>query len=371
MNISGAATLDGTDQYRKRFTGKLADDHFRQACGLHVSSIGIGTYLGNHDDETDQQYRQAIVRAVQLGSNVIDTAINYRCQRSERSVGAAMRQLIDLGYQRSEIIVATKGGFLPFDGAPPADPRAYFEQHFVGTGLATASEIVAGYHCMTPRYLVHQLDCSLRNLGLDCIDLYYVHNPETQLSKIGRQEFDSRLQQAFAALEEAVAAGKIRMYGMATWNGYRNPTDAKDYLSLEHTVSLAEQAGGRDHHFKVIQLPLNLAMSEALSSVNQRAGGNDVTPLAAAQVLDIAVMCSASILQGQLARTLPDMIRDTFPGLSTDGQRALQFVRSTPGVTTALVGMKQMSHVEENLRTALLPPAPWEQYSRLFAAAVQ
>jgi aryl-alcohol dehydrogenase-like predicted oxidoreductase len=219
--------------------------------------------------------------------------------------------------------------------------------------------------------LIHQLDCSLRNLGLECIDLYYVHNPEMQLSKVDRQEFDSRLQQAFAALEEAVTAGKIRMYGTATWNGYRNPNDAKDYLSLEHMISLAEQAGGKNHHFKAIQLPLNLGMSEALSSVNQRAGGNDVTLLAAAQILDTAVMCSASILQGQLARTLPDIVRDTFPGLTTDGQRALQFVRSTPGVTTALVGMKQMSHVEENLRTALLPPAPWEQYSRLFANPVQ
>jgi aryl-alcohol dehydrogenase-like predicted oxidoreductase len=371
MNISGAATLDGTEGYRKRFTGKIPDDHFRQACGLHVSSIGIGTYLGNHDDETDQQYRQAIVRAVQSGSNVIDTAINYRCQRSERSVGAAMKDLIALGYRRNEIIIATKGGFLPFDGVPPADPRAYLEQHFVGTGLATASEIVGGCHCMTPRFLVHQLDCSLRNLGLECIDLYYIHNPEMQLSKVDRQEFDSRLQQAFSALEEAVSAGKIRMYGTATWNGYRNVNDAKDYLSLEHMLSLAEQAGGKNHHFKVIQLPLNLGMSEALSSVNQRAGGNDVTLLAAAQILDTAVMCSASILQGQLARTLPDIVRDTFPGLTTDGQRALQFVRSTPGVTTALVGMKQMSHVEENLRTALLPPAPWEQYSRLFANPVQ
>jgi aryl-alcohol dehydrogenase-like predicted oxidoreductase len=67
-----------------------------------------------------------------------------------------------------------------------------------------------------------------------------------------------------------------------------------------------------------------------------------------------------------LTRNLPDMIRETFLGLETDGQRALQFVRSTPGVTTALVGMKEMSHVKENLKTACVPPSPWEQYSKLF-----
>ena len=77
-------------------------------------------------------------------------------------------------------------------------------------------------------------------------------------------------------------------------------------------------------------------------------------------------MCSASVLQGQLTHNLPDVIRDTFQGLETDGQRALQFVRSTPGVTTALVGMKQLSHVDENLTTARVPPASWEQYSKLF-----
>ena len=366
MKLSGAATPEGTDRYRKRFAGKIPLEHFRQTQGLWISSIGIGTYLGNHDDATDRQYQKAIVRAVESGCNVIDSAINYRCQRSERAIGAALKELASRGYGRDEVAIATKGGFLPFDGAPPKDPRRYFEETFVGTGLATASEIVGGYHCMTPRYLINQLDCSLRNLDVECVDLYYVHNPESQLGKVTRQEFNSRLGQAFEALEQAVAAGKIRMYGTATWNGFRNSATANDYLSLAQTVALAEKAGGKDHHFKVIQLPLNLGMSEALSNVNQPVAGKESTLLEAAQELNVAVMCSASVLQGQLTRNLPDIIRATFHGLDTDGQRALQFVRSTPGVTTALVGMKQASHVEENLKTARVPPAPWEQYSKLF-----
>lgn len=368
MRLPGSATPEGTDRYRKRFDGKIPLEHFRQTQSLWMSSIGIGTYLGNYDDATDQAYHQALVRAVETGCNVIDSAINYRLQRSERSIGTALKELAAKGYHRDEIVLATKGGFIPFDGTPPKDTRRYFEETFIKPGVALPSDLT-GSHCMTPKYLMNQLDCSLRNLDVACIDIYYVHNPETQLGAVTREEFDNRLLNAFKAMEEAVAAGKIRMYGIATWNAFRNEASAKDYLSLAEVVALGESAGGKNHHFKVVQLPLNLGMSEALSSTNQRVQGKEMTVLAAAQALDITVMCSASVLQGQLTRNLPSIISETFEGMETDGQRAIQFVRSTPGVTTALVGMKQLSHVEENLRTARVAPASWEQYSKLFQSA--
>ena len=366
MNLPGWATTAGTERYRQRFAGNIPLEQFPQFQGLWLSSIGIGTYLGNHDSDTDRLYHDAIVRAVESGSNVIDSAINYRFQRSERSIGTALKELAVRGFNRDAIVLATKGGFLPYDGAPPTDARSYFQETFVQPGIATAADVVSNCHCMTPAYLLNQLDGSLRNLDVECIDIYYVHNPETQLDKIPRDDFNDRLVKAFAALESAVAAGKIRMYGTATWNGYRSAPTAKDYLSLNEVVELAAKAGGANHHFKVIQLPFNLGMTEALSSNNQQVGGKPLTALAAAQALGIAVITSASILQGQLTHDLPAMIGDTFPGLATDGQRALQFVRSTPGVTSALVGMKQVKHVEENLTTARVAPATWEQYSKLF-----
>jgi aryl-alcohol dehydrogenase-like predicted oxidoreductase len=369
MTPPNFATPEGTERYRKRFAGILAPEHFRALQGLWVSSIGAGTYLGNYDEATDAQYHQAVVGAVESGCNVIDTAINYRCQRSERSIGTALKELAQKGYGRDELMIATKGGFLPFDSMPPSDPKNYILKTFVESGVAAAADIVGGYHCMTPRYLLNQLESSLSNLDLECVDIYYVHNPESQLGKISAEEFDARLVNAFEAFEQAVARGKLRLYGTATWNAYRNPPEAKDYLSLAHVVSLAERAGGKDHHFRIVQLPLNLGMTEALSNANQQIDGKSVTLLEAAQHLGVTVMCSASVLQGQLTRNLPDLIRDTFEGLETDGQRALQFVRSTPGVTTALVGMKQLNHVEENLKTARIPPAPWEQYSKLFQTA--
>jgi aryl-alcohol dehydrogenase-like predicted oxidoreductase len=368
MKIPGAATIDGTERYRKRFNDRVAPEHFRHAQELWLSSIGIGTYLGNYDDATDQEYHQAIVHAVESGCNVIDSAINYRLQRSERAIGTALKELATKAYNRDEIVVATKGGFIPYDGTPPKDAKGYIESTFIQTGLASAADIIAGCHCMTPAYLLDQLDASRRNLDLECIDIYYVHNPETQLGKISKDEFNRRLVAAFEAMEGAVESGKVRMYGVASWNAFRGEPDAKDYLSLPEVVGLAEQAGGKNHCFKVIQLPLNLGMSEALSNANQPLHGHQHTLLETAQELGITVMCSASVLQGQLTKNLPPIIQETFTGLETDGQRALQFVRSTPGVTTALVGMKQQKHVDENLRTARIAPAAWEQYSKLFQA---
>src|SRR5262245_6842436 len=116
--VEGRATREGTARYRARF-GRLAPDHFLEVRGLWVSSIGIGTYLGEPDASDDAGYRDAVIAAVKSGCNVIDTAINYRFQRSERSVGEALRSLFADGFSRDEIVVATKGGFIPFDGGYP------------------------------------------------------------------------------------------------------------------------------------------------------------------------------------------------------------------------------------------------------------
>lgn len=367
MTIGGWATPEGTDAYRRRLAGRVAADHFRRHQELWMSSIGIGTYLGHHDDRDDGRYRQAIVRALSLGCNVIDSAINYRCQRSERAVGAALAEAIRSGLvSRAEVVIATKGGFVPFDGAPPLNPPAYFDATFVRPGIMAPVDLVAGCHCMTPRYLADQLERSRGNLGLECIDIYYLHNPETQLDEVPREEVHARIKAAFAFLEACVAQGEIRMYGTATWNAYRTPPESPDHLSLAELARMAREVGGEGHHFRVIQLPFNLGMPEALVHANQPVDGETVSVLDAAERLGITVMASASIYQGNVARNLPAFVGECLPGLATDAQRAIQFVRSTPGLGVALVGMKQVAHVDENLKTAEVPPAPLEQYQRLF-----
>ena len=365
MPLIGRATTDGTEKYCKRFP-QAAAGHFRRAQDLSLSSIGIGTYLGQPDEETDRRYTEAVVRAVELGANVIDTAANYRFQRSERSIGEALRLLANRDFARGELVICTKGGYLPFDGAPPRDARQYVEENFIRTGIAGWGDIAGGAHCMTPRYLEHQLDQSLHNLGLDCIDVYYVHNPESQLSAVSREEFWNRLQAAFEFLESAAGDGKLAHYGIATWNGFRANPDAREYHSLETMVTLAREAGGENHHFRFIQLPVNLAMPEALAFQNQMVDGKYLSTLDAAEALGINVVASGSLLQGQMARGLPEAIRELLGSLATDAQTGIQFVRSTPGVTTALIGMSQVSHVEENLKLLEVEPAAAESLMSLF-----
>ena len=109
-------------------------------------------------------------------------------------------------------------------------------------------------------------------------------------------------------------------------------------------------------------------MTEAFTRANQRVKDRVVSVLEAARQLGVSVMASASLHQGQLTK-LPPMIAEYIPGLTTDAQRALQFVRSTPGIETALVGMKTSAPVEENAKVGAVPPIPWEQFQRLFSAA--
>ncbi len=371
MTIPGCATLEGTTRYRERFKDNAALGHFRQQQDLWLSSIGVGTYLGNADDETDVRYAAAITRALELGANVIDTAANYRFQRSERSIGKALRNLTETQvFARDEIIVCTKGGYLPFDGAPPRDIRRYVEETFVKPGIAGFEDMVGGSHCMTPSYLQNQLQQSLSNMNLECVDVYYIHNPESQLGQVSEEEFYVRLRAAFESLEKSRALGKLKFYGVATWNGFRVPpsSDASSgYHSLARMVEIANELGGESHGFRFIQLPFNLAMPEALTLNNQIVDGQPVSTLEAAAALGVTVISSASIFQGRVAQGLPKDLREALGSLPSDAQTAIQFVRSAPGVCTALVGMSRIEHVEENLKLVNADPLQPEKFMQLFS----
>ncbi len=365
MKIKGFATSEGTARFKNRFlltppsppkgererVRGLHPGHFRERGGIWFSSIGLGSYLGDPDPDTDRLYKEAFTESLRAGVNVIDSAINYRSQQSERVFGQALRESIEAGkVAREEIILCTKGGFLPFDGGYPADPARYLSKTYIETGLLKPNEVVQGCHAMTPRYLEDQLARSLENFGVETLDIYYLHNPETQLAEVDRKEFAKRLAAAFEFLEKKVSEGKIRMYGTATWSGYRTSPERADYLSLEEIQILAREAGGTQHHFKVVQLPVNLAMPEAWMLQNQKYGAQSVSFLELAKKLGVLVIASASLLQGQLLRF----------------QCALQFVRSCPGIVTALVGMKRKEHVLENLETAKAAPLSETELIQLF-----
>jgi aryl-alcohol dehydrogenase-like predicted oxidoreductase len=364
--IAGSASAQGTLRYAARFQGRSAAGHFREIPGGQVlSSIGIGTYLGEPDPATDKGYAQTVVAAVEGGINVIDSAINYRFQRSERSIGAALRELTAKGYGRDELMLCTKAGFLTPDGEMPADPNEYFAREFLDRGVFQPEEIAAGCHCMAPKYLADQMKRSLGNFGVESIDVFYLHNPETQLTEVSAPEFRKRIRDAFAFLESAVAERKIGAYGMATWNAFREDPKSPGFLSLEAMAEVAGEVGGAQHHFRFVQLPFNLAMPEALTRPNQSVAGKTMPMVQAARDLGITLVTSAALLQGQLTKNLPPFVHSALK-LKKESELALQFARSVPGLTTALVGMSRVEHVQANLALVGVEPASREQFMMLF-----
>jgi aryl-alcohol dehydrogenase-like predicted oxidoreductase len=352
-SIQGHWTSEGSARLLARHAASAGNLFYRPSQGGVLSSIGIGTYLGETTRQACDDYVQAIRAAVRGGINVIDTSLNYRSQQSERDVGEAIRGLIESGEAaRDELLVCTKAGFL----VPGAIP----------SGGILPGDVVAGMHCMAPAFLEDQVSRSLANLGLATIDVFYLHNPETQLREVSEARLEQRFVDAFARLEDLCSRGVIRFYGTATWNGYRMKAGQPGRLSLPRILELARRAGGEDHHFRFLQLPVNLAMPEAFTLPHAELDGAPASLLEAAARAGVTVAASASILQGRLASGLPDELRARLPGATTDAQRALQFTRSTPGVTTALAGMGRVAHVEENLALRAFAPASIEQYVSIF-----
>ncbi|NET17320.1 MAG: aldo/keto reductase [Okeania sp. SIO1H6] len=363
--ISGKATIAATKSYAQLHQTECAQEHFREINGLTMSSIGIGTYLGKSDATTDNLVTEAIIKSVKSGINLIDTAINYRSQHGEMSVKAALVQLIESQtVSRAELIICSKGGFIP-----NREREKWFKQEYVDSSKFNIqmTDIVAGIHCMHPEYIQDQLERSLTNLGVETIDIYYLHNPETQLGIIPPDEFYRRLKAVFAVLEKAADAGKITAYGIATWQGFRvPPTDAK-HIDLAKAKSIAQEvAGGKSDRFQFIQLPVNLTMPEAFITPTQPVDGKILPAITAANQLGINAIASASIAQAKNLMQLPqNIIHYLGENLKTDAVRALQFTRSVPGLSSALVGMKSPNHVAENLALTSIPPLDAEDFAQL------
>ncbi len=359
-------TREATREYRERFATAFARTYFRGFSDCVVSSVGLGTYLGDPTDEVDDAYHEAVVTGLESGVNVLDTAVNYRHQRSERVVGDALREA---DVDREAVLVATKGGFVGFDGEAPADPGRYVREEYVDSGLADPDDFALGRHCLAPAFVDDQVDRSLSNLGLDTIDLYYVHNPETQLETRSREAVYDTLEATFTRLEERAAAGDIRHYGVATWDALRVPAAHDQYLALPEIVERAraasEAAGTGATHLRAVQLPFNVFMADAFTVESHESPAGAKSALWFANDAGLDVFTSASIMQGRLAREMPDRVEAKLDG-ETRAQRAINFARSGPGVTCSLVGASSSDHVEENVDAGTYEPMGATAFDAVF-----
>ena len=350
--ISGFATLDGTKKFAQN--SGVIQANFNEFQNLLLSNVGIGTYLGDADSRTDQLVTNAVKQSILSGINVIDTAINYRAQKAERSVGRALLELIDEEkISRDEIFISSKNGYVTNDADVNLGFWEYVKEEYSQKGVIKEGDVTSGYHCMTPTYLSDQLDRSLKNLGIECLDLIYLHNAvEGQIKDVSKEDFLENLKSVFELYEQKRDEGKIKFYGMATWECFRVPNDNLQYLSLEDTVNMARKIGGENHGFRFIQLPYNMHYDQALLAKNQFVENQNVPVLESAVKLGIGVFTSVPFMQGRLLapRVMPDF-NDLKPSI-----RALQFIRSSPGVLAPLVGQKSPEHVSENLEIMKIPP---------------
>ena len=356
--VAGYATAEGTRKFMENaFKNGMANSHFRSFNNLNFSSLGIGTYLGQLTAEDDIDLENAIYNSLKSGAvNVIDTAINYRSMKSEKNIGHAIKRLIeDKIISRDQVFISTKNGYITNDGDyPTIDVLEYMHKMYISQGIIDSKDISSGYNVLNPNYIRKCIDKSLTNMQLDTIDLVYIHNAyESWFQDISRSEFNEKIRRVFQVYEEYRSQNKIRYYGMATWTCFRLPRNEEGYLSLEDMVRIAEDVAGKDHGFRFIQLPYNLAYREAYSLRNQTVNSdNDLTILEACKKLNIGVFTSVPLLQAKLFDVkIPDYL-----GIDNQLLKIVQITRSTPNVIAPLLGQKKLNHVKENIELAKVAP---------------
>jgi aryl-alcohol dehydrogenase-like predicted oxidoreductase len=360
------ATGPATWAYRDRFGESFGRTYFRRYGDGVVSSIGLGTYLGDPTDDRDRAYREVITEALESGVNVVDTATNYRTGRSERVVGEAVDRA---EVRRESVLVASKAGFVPFEGNPPEDPGRYVREEFVETGLLDRDDLAKGAHALAPAFVDAMVDRSLSALSFDTVDLYYIHNPETQLEVRSHEAVYDQLEAAFEVLERRRLAGDIGAYGVATWDAFRVAPDDDAYLSLPEVVrrarAAADTVGAETTGVAAVQLPFNVVMADAFTIDAHEGPDGRQSALEFAHEAGLSVFTSASIAQGRLAEGLPDAVAARVAG-DTPAQRAINFARSAPGVTASLVGTGTRDHLRENVDAGRFDPLGANAFDAVF-----
>ncbi len=371
--LAGAATAAGTRAYTQRWGAALDRGHYSDfRGGLKLSALGLGTFPGAATDAVDRSLADIVHKGLLNGLNVIDTAAHYRYGRSLKAVAQGLGRARADGLQRDMVWLMSKGGFVSFPDGPPADVAAFVREAIVGRGLASAEECTDA-HVLSPTYLRAQIEDSRAGLGVETLDAFLVDQPEVHIPSRGKAAVVAKLGEVFTALEEAVAEGVIRYYGVSSFHAFRVATDDSWFLSLASLVALAEKAAKAvtgsetDHHFALIEMPFNAVMLEGFTRFNQITGDDsEASTLQAALRLKLYTVASHGLFKGHLAREPVEILTQALPRFANPAQRALQFNRSTPGLGTTLVGMSDPAHLDDMLAVARAPLLSHSAYMGLF-----
>ena len=379
--IKGHANAKATREYAEQHQreGHAAEGHYSEflRARMQLSSLGVGTFPGAATTEVDARIAAIVARALLNGINVIDTGAHYRYGRSLAAVGAGVRAAVESGVPREAMFLISKGGFLTLRGGPPADMQAWFDKEIVAQGYGSMEDLAKGAHLLTPEYINYQIELSRNLMGVETLDAFLVDQPEVHIPEIGKEALNRKLLPVFEVLERAVNDGRIRYYGISTFDGLRVETDDKMFQSITSMQGLAEKAAqtatGQDmarHHFKLMMMPFNQVMLEGFTRFNTATGhGNVGSPVQAAHQLDVFMMASHTMFKGHLAQQSMDAVERAIGNVANPAQRALQFNRSTPGIGTSLVGMSTPEHLDDVLAVAKIPPLPRKEYLAMYQKA--
>lgn len=364
------ATFDDTLNFAKKF--KNYKDFYIKHNNLIFSKLGLGTFNKEPYKEENYvfHYIEGVKEAIRSGINLIDTASNYRYGQSEKEIGIALKELLDEDeIKREELIICSKGGFIQLDYPFPENPYLWIDENIIQTKLATKDDIELDQHCMTPDFLEWSCKKSLENVAIDCFDIYYLHNPEMQILKLGYDKFLKKIESIFKRFEKMVTMGLMKNYGVAVWNGFISEISGEN-INLEDLVNIARKVGGENHHFKYIQTPFNIGKTTIYTIPTQKVNGEDCTLLQAAHRLGIGVVSSSSLLQMNLFKKSfkPETgyLLDSKMVLENDIQLALQFVRSTPGIISSLFASKAPIHIKKNLEITKIKATPRANYDLMY-----
>ena len=301
-SLAGAASEAGTAAYASQHLALSYQELDRT--GWQVSQAGFGCYRVHVRVES---HHQALRRALLRGINLIDTSTNYGDGGAEQLVGQILVELVASGQvARQQIVVVSKAGYLQGENY-----RLSQERKAAGRPFPDLVEYADGLeHCLHPIFLADQLDRSLDRLQLETLDVLLLHNPEYYLNwahRAGlpqdeaRQEYERRLALAFAHLEVEVAEGRIQYYGVSS-NTFPAPVADPAFTPLTRLWTLAQELS-TDHHFRVIQLPMNLLETGAATEPNQPEGQ---TALAVARQKQLGVLINRPLnaIQGDQLRRL-------------------------------------------------------------------
>jgi aryl-alcohol dehydrogenase-like predicted oxidoreductase len=303
------ATADGTKQFCDRMVsrGKNPTAYAELGrTGLMVSGVGFGCYRVH--DSVDS-HTEALHLAIEGGCNLIDTSTNYGDGGSERLVGSVLDNLSP-EWSSDEIVVVSKVGYLQGQNLADALGMARRDE-----GYEEVVRYAEGcWHCIHPRFIRDQLNKSLGRLRQPSLDVYLLHNPEYFLSHLDnegdertleerRDVFYERIARAFECMEELVEAGQIGWYGVSS-NTFVVPSYHPDATSAERMLGIAEEVCGKDHHFAVFQLPMNLLETGAVyPQANGAERPTSVLELASASQVGVLVNRPLNaICEGELIR---------------------------------------------------------------------